>query len=305
MPEVLLRAPSAEDRGAVRALCAVALAGEDDPAGIGDLLVGVGGGGRPRRMAVGVFVDGLVVGVAAAGGRTRADGVITGHLDLIAVHPTHRRAGVGRALVGHVEQWAAGIGAAELWWGNDAPTYAWPGVDLRYPSAHGLAVGLGFDPVREATNMTVDLAQADLETAADELRLAGGGVRISRLDRSSVPGVLDWVATFGGTWAAEVSQAASREPVGCHVARRGDAWVGFACHGANRREWFGPMGTAPSERGQGVGAVLLRRCLADQVAAGLSTAQLAWVGPVSFYERTVGAFVDRRFTLYRKGIASG
>lgn len=153
--------------------------------------------------------------------------------------------------------------------------------------------------------MTVDLAKPDLETVADERRLAGSGVRISRLDRSSVPGVLEWVATFGGTWAAEVSQAVSREPIGCHVARRGDAWVGFACHGANRREWFGPMGTALSERGQGVGAVLLRRCLSDQVAAGLASAQLAWVGPISFYERTVGAFVDRRFTLYRRVLSRG
>ncbi|PZS31624.1 MAG: hypothetical protein DLM58_11405 [Pseudonocardiales bacterium] len=92
MPEALLRAPSADDRDAVRALCAVALGGEDDPGGIADLLVG--GAGGSRRAAVGAFLDGRLVGVAAAGGRTRADAVITGHLDLIAVHPAHRRAGV-------------------------------------------------------------------------------------------------------------------------------------------------------------------------------------------------------------------
>lgn len=301
--EPVLRPPTADDLDDVRALCAIALDGEDDPGGVADLLVG--GVGGPHRMAVTAFAGSLLVGVAAAGSRTRADGLATAHLDLIAVHPSHRRVGVGASLVAFVEQWAAGAGASELWWGNDAPTYAWPGVDLRYQDAHRLAAFLGFDAVREAINMTVDLAAADLETAADERRLAGSGVVVSRLDPASVAGVLAWVASFGGTWAAEVAQSVSRDPVACHVARRGQAWVGFACHGANRRSWFGPMGTAESERGQGVGAVLLRRCLADQFSAGLSSVELAWVGPISFYERTVGACVDRRFTLYRKVLLRG
>jgi GNAT superfamily N-acetyltransferase len=81
---------------------------------------------------------------------------------------------------------------------------------------------------------------------------------------------------------------------------RGDAYVGFACHGVNRAAWFGPMGTLPSEQRHGIGAVLLGRCLADIRRAGHASAQIAWTGPVRFYARAVGARIDRVFWAYRK-----
>lgn len=274
-------------------LCAAALNRDDRPGEIAELLLG-----RPTGVSVGAYDVGSLIGVAAGATRTRADGVVTGHLDLVAVDAAHRRGGVGRALVEHVTQWCAARGSTEMWWGNDAPTYAWPGVEHGYLAARGLAVAMGCEPVREATNLTVRLDGADLATDEDERRLAASGLEIGRLE-SDRDGFLEWVATFGGTWAAEAAQALERSSAGCHVARRATSWVGFACYGGNRRGWFGPMGTADSERGRGVGGVLLRRCLADQRDAGVDAAQIAWVGPVGFYERAVGAVVQRRFTLYR------
>jgi predicted N-acetyltransferase YhbS len=60
------------------------------------------------------------------------------------------------------------------------------------------------------------------------------------------------------------------------------------------------MGTAPNAQGQGIGGVLLRRCLGDLRAAGYGEAQIGWVGPVPFYSGAVGAYIDRVFFLYRK-----
>nr|WP_256862898.1 hypothetical protein [Microbispora sp. GKU 823] len=62
------------------------------------------------------------------------------------------------------------------------------------------------------------------------------------------------------------------------------------------------MGTAEAARGLGVGRVLLRRCLADQAAAGQTSAQIGWVGPLRFYSRTVGARTERVFWLYRRAL---
>ncbi|NUP67682.1 MAG: GNAT family N-acetyltransferase, partial [Nonomuraea sp.] len=76
----------------------------------------------------------------------------------------------------------------------------------------------------------------------------------------------------------------------------------FAAWGA-RPAWFGPMGTAPDARGLGLGGVLLRRCLADQRAAGQASAQIGWVGPLRFYSRAVGARAERVFWLYRRDLA--
>lgn len=86
------------------------------------------------------------------------------------------------------------------------------------------------------------------------------------------------------------------------MAIRGGRYAGFACHGANRRSWFGPMGTLAAERKHGIGSVLLKRCFADMQADGLRTARIGWVGPVRFYARTVGARVERVYWLYRKAL---
>jgi GNAT superfamily N-acetyltransferase len=152
--------------------------------------------------------------------------------------------------------------------------------------------------------MTVDLDRARLESSNDEQRLAQGGVFVRRLRPDDEPRFTEWVRTFGGTWHAEAAGALRRDPVGCHIAVRGEGseseYVGFACHGVNRRAWFGPMGTAESMRGQGVGAVLLRRCLSDQRDAGLRHAEIGWTGPIRFYSRAVGAILDRVFWTYQK-----
>jgi mycothiol synthase len=298
--EVVLRTPSASDLSATRQLCAAALDHDDDPGEIADLLLAPAPG--TDRRCVAAFAAHGLVGVAAGALRTGMH-ASTGHLDLVAVRPDYRRGGVGRALVEHVSAWALARGARELWWGNDAPTYAWPGVDHEYRAAHRLALALGFHAEREASNMTVDLRAADLDTSAEEARLARVGVQVTRLDpadQAELAGFLTWVGSFGGTWRLEAARSLSHAPVGCHVARRGGEWLGFACHGVNRRGWFGPMATAEPARGQGIGAVLLRRCLADQRTAGLTSAQISWAGPVSFYSRTVGATIGRQFTLYRK-----
>ena len=78
--------------------------------------------------------------------------------------------------------------------------------------------------------------------------------------------------------------------------------IGFAAHDANNvgTGWFGPMGTAPEFRGRRIGEVLLKRCLADTRAQGLTQATIPWVGPTEFYERTVRARITRRFVRLEK-----
>lgn len=295
-----LRVARHDDLAAVRVLCETALTADARPGEVAALFLHR----LPDadRLVLVAEADRRVVAVAAAAVRTRAKGRRTGHLDLIAVAGDARRAGLGRRLVHAAQSWAAGRGAKDFWWGADAPVYAWPGIDDDYLAARALAEASGARPAGAAVNCTVDLAAADLSTTTDEARLAAAGIQVERLAPAQVPQLLAWVDTFGGTWSAEAAAAAGRWPAGCHVARRGSSYIGFAGHGSNRSDWFGPMGTAESERGQGVGVVLLRRCLADQRDAGLAEAQIAWVGPVDFYARTVGARVGRHFTLFRQDL---
>jgi hypothetical protein len=61
------------------------------------------------------------------------------------------------------------------------------------------------------------------------------------------------------------------------------------------------MGTGGELRKLGIGGVLLRRCLNDMRELGhVRTAQIGWVGPIPFYARTVDAYVERVYWMYRR-----
>ncbi|WP_433501371.1 GNAT family N-acetyltransferase [Sphaerimonospora sp. CA-214678] len=250
-------------------------------------------GGRRWTALATPDLDGVVlasIGDAADGGGT------AGHVDLLAVHPGAQGRGVGRALMTAAEEWLRGQGATEARFAGNPPCYGWPGIDVRYTPAACLAESLGYERYRIAWNMTAELpVHAEAEDAADLARLAAAGVAV----RSAPVGRRAAVAGFvrrqwNDAWAWEAEQAA-----GCHYAERDGEILGFAAWGS-RPMWFGPMGTAEAARGLGVGRVLLRRCLADQAAAGQRSAQIGWVGPIRFYSRAVAARVERVFWLYRR-----
>ncbi|MEU8144374.1 GNAT family N-acetyltransferase [Nonomuraea sp. NPDC048901] len=219
-----------------------------------------------------------------------------GHLDLLAVHPDARGRGHGRALVGAAEEWLRSEGATQARFAGNPPCYAWPGIDVRYTAAACLAERLGYERYHVAWNMTADLG-ADLSVEEEPARLAEAGVSVHAAvtDRERVAAFVR--EHWNENWAWEAANAA-----GLHYAERDGRILGFAAWGA-RPAWFGPMGTAPEARGLGVGGVLLRRCLAEMRAAGLSSAQIGWVGPLRFYSHAVGARAERVFWLYRRDLA--
>jgi GNAT superfamily N-acetyltransferase len=229
---------------------------------------------------------------------------------MLAVAAPARRRGIGGALLAELEQRLFAAGAAAVMLGGATPTFAWPGVDVRYTAAACLAEARGYAPAMHGVNMTVELETAEangrLATGADERRLAAEGITVRRLVESDREPIAPWLADWGGTWGRETLSTLGRANAGTYIAvlRDGAAdaqYVGFASHGVNRAGWFGPMGTGGPLRKLGIGRVLLRRCLADLRAEGHPTAQICWVGPVAFYARTVDAYVERVFWLYRKG----
>lgn len=223
-----------------------------------------------------------------------------GHIDLLAVRPSARRAGIGRALVGRAEAALARRGAGEVMLAGNPPYFAWPGIDVRYTPAVCAALALGYEHDRTAWNMTADLS-APHPTEADEERLAAAGVTVRRAVPEDVDALAEFArANFGGSWDLEVAHSVGRAGAGCHLAVRGGEILGFAAYGSSRPSWFGPMGTAPAAQGLGIGGVLLHRCLRDQRAAGITQSQIGWVGPVPFYARAAGARIERVFFLYRK-----
>lgn len=269
---------------------------------------------RDGTFLVAVDQTGSVVGTVL-GSRSERDPERM-HLELLAVSPGRRRQGVGRSLVRELVDRARDAGCGELVVKGNPPWYCWPGVDVRYTAAVCLFTSEGFEQVDQMMNMAATLrGQGELlDTTEDEQRLAADGIGVRRLQASDVESLRPWLAGWGGSWEAEALGALRFDPVRCHLAywedgsepaqpaREGGRWLGFAAWGVNAPSVFGPMGTAEAARGRGIGSVLLRRCLADQYVDQFDLAEIGWVGPVAFYSRTVGAYINRIFWSYRKSL---
>ena len=297
---MVIRPAVLADAAGIRVLCEESLSLDPDAADLPRVLRASPG----AQVALVSEAAGTVTGIACGALRPHPGGV-RGHVDLLAVAPAARGAGTGTRLLAAVEEALRSGGATEISLGQGPPVWLWPGVDPRYTAMACLAERSGYRRCGEEVNMAVDLGAAPLDTETGEHRLAAAGITVRRAAPAESGDLAAWLqqGPWGDLpWAAEAKLAFARDPPGCHVATRDGAYVAFACHGCNRRTWFGPMGTLESEQQHGVGTVLLRRCLADLRAAGHRSAQIGWTGPVHFYARAVGARIDRVFWSYSKAL---
>lgn len=235
--------------------------------------------------------------VADDGGAGAAGAVVhgtgdqrVGFVQLVAVRPEARRQGTGKALVEALIRWAVDThGATALAAGGAAPFYLWPGVDVHATPALCLFESLGFRPRGSELNMSFP---------SDHRAPAPAGVELRRaLDEADVAAGLEFVGRHWPNWVAETRRAVDHGT--CHLAWTAGAGeprvVGFGCHSVNRLGWLGPMGTDPDRRAGGTGNALLGAIATDLMAAGVSSVEVAWVGPVRFYAKAAGATVSRSF----------
>lgn len=102
--------------------------------------------------------------------------------------------------------------------------------------------------------------------------------------------VSEWVeSNFSAYWASEVRVAFAAKPITCWIAQRENEILGFACYDTTTRGFFGPTGTKEEERGRGIGKILTIKALKSLRELGFAYGIIGGVGPVSYYEKIVGA----------------
>lgn len=232
----------------------------------------------------------------------RAPQEATGAIKLIAVDAKVRRLGIGATLAAHLERVLTFRGCRAVRLGESPPNYLQPGIDQDAVDAIGFFESRGYRSFSTVHDMRCELYEADLSTTDDESRLAGRGVVVRRATAADMASLTRAVREYWGGWLPEVRIAMSHDPPAVHVAAVASEVVAFSAHSSNNQSigWFGPMGTVPESRGIGVGTVLLRRCLRDLRDYGFAQAVIPWVGPVTFYERAVGARVERTYLRFEK-----
>jgi ribosomal protein S18 acetylase RimI-like enzyme len=243
-------------------------------------------------------VDGEIAAVIAAVVRrgTTADSERKSFVKLIGVAPRWQRRGWGTRLLAEVERRLATRGVRVVRVFADSPSHLLPGVDYRLTSLVSLLDRHGYEPEWPAVNMGADLTRAPLETSDEEKRLISAEVQISRLALDEAEAFQVYLASqWHWEWQIEPMRSLRRDPVSCFVATIQGEFVGFAAYDIGGAGSFGPMGVRSDLRRHGIGGVLLKRCLADMRDKGYATADIQWVGPISFYARQVGARISRCF----------
>jgi hypothetical protein len=131
----------------------------------------------------------------------------------------------------------------------------------------------------------------DLPSHSPQLdRLRQRGIELRRGLVPEKYEVITWVRrNFSEHWASETDVAFSRQPVSCFLAMKEGDIIGFACHDATCRNFFGPTGVEPQQRNSGIGTALLSACLEDMKHQGFGYAIIGGVGPATYYSKAVGA----------------
>jgi predicted N-acetyltransferase YhbS len=230
----------------------------------------------------------------------------TGFLDALAVDPAVRQRGVASTLLSTMEDRLTRAGSERLAIGGNISHYAWPGVDLGYTAALCFAERHGYRRVSALQNMDVRLDRWVPDRAVEVLDRHESASSVRRATPGDWPRLEDFIQTgFTEVWTGEARLALHRDIPTIFIASRDERITGFACHGVYRYDWFGPLGVDPDSRGQGLGEALLLLCLDDLAAAGVALAQIAWIGPMAFYSKTVDARCGRVFAVLEKNPAQG
>lgn len=96
---------------------------------------------------------------------------------------------------------------------------------------------------------------------------------------------------FSFRWVDECRVAFAFQPSTCYIAVKGGRVIGFCCYDATYRDFLGPLGVMESERSQGIGEALLRKCMLSMREAGYGYGIIGWASPKAapMYERCFGA----------------
>lgn len=226
------------------------------------------------------------------------------YIKLMGVAPAFQRSGVGTALLCEAEAFAKRHQAKRLRWYDVPKNYFMPGLDPFYSKTIAFVERNGFKRNGDAVNLSADLAQ-NWDTSSAELKLNEIGIKLKRASKADFKTVLDWIREEFPLWEYEVNNALNENPSAVHLAfEKENEWIGFAAFNGNNKgtAWFGPMGTSQRARRNGIGAVLLKRCLADLQKQGYKESIIPWVAPIPFYVNYANAKVNRVFWRYEKQI---
>lgn len=248
------------------------------------------------------------------------------------VDPQWRRQGIGRRLLRLAEDFARARGRKTLYFASYAPNYFVPGLDAAlYPEGAAFLQSLGFSTVYPCAAMDRSLVGYALppEVASLRAQREKEGYRFGPLTVDRVAETIRFAnEAFNPDWGRAIREAILRgvplhqiliatdcRPNAVADQERNAAGqpqhgrvVGFAMYGAydGVGERFGPFGVAETQRGLGLGKILLHLTMHEMRARGLHSSWFLWTGedsPAGHLYLSAGYHITRRFNVLKKSLA--
>lgn len=224
-----------------------------------------------------------------------------GYITLLAVDRDYRRQGIATRLWEQVKVFFRSRGVQAVIVGTFAPNYFVPGVDqVAYAHAIEFLKAQGFTiPV---TVLSMDSCLVDLKTpdwiTAKEAQLVSEGLSFEVFQPEHTLPLLEHLREcFPGDWQRYVRESMVRKTMGhferseIYVAMHDGKCLGFCQH---EHERFGPFGVDERERGRGIGAVLLLKCLHGMKALAIHNAWFMSTTDDAAKVYTQGGFKETR-----------
>lgn len=253
------------------------------------------------ELALAVWQDDAPEAIAMAVCRNEADGLAAG-FKFFGVAENRLRQGLMTSLFNTLEERLKERGVSNVGIGFTRPNYITAGLDPRYTPAASFLMRRGYQKGGDVFNMDVDLTASDFSTDVLENKLLQGGITVRGLlpeEDSLLERAFEVCGSSEG-WRYQVRTAFRQSPPAVIVAFQNDDPIAFACFDGVRPGWFGPMATAQSARGEGIGTATYLKCLQMMKERGYNTCVINAVGPLPFYARTSAAVVSRVFWLFSK-----
>jgi len=225
-----------------------------------------------------------------------------GYIKLLCVNPNFRHIGTATSLYKNIEDQMRKKGVGKIRVYESYPNYFMPGVDPFYTEAVCFFEKNGFKKFGDTSNLTADLSLVNFDTQEEENKLKLQNIICRRAEKKDFPGIMKWIDEDFNAWISEVNESFNNDPVSLFIAEQNGVIGAFSAFEVNNKGtgWFGPMGTANSLRGKGIGGILFKKCLADMKNIGYSKAIIPWVGPIPFYMKYANSKVSRIFWRYEK-----
>jgi GNAT superfamily N-acetyltransferase len=219
------------------------------------------------------------------------------YLKVCIVDKKYRRQGIGSMMLEEIIRRAR----RKIHWyddiryGDSAPRYWQPGVDLRHTSLVFFLKKHGFLIRGTRYNLT-----CSLDTITKKPESERNGFKLERVKPSDFKATVQFVKkNFRlGFWSREVPITYENHPPTTFIAKeKTGVIVGFASHSTFFPGCFGPTGVKKALRGKGIGSELLRWCLWDMKQDGIDTCTIMWVtgDTIKFYSKVLGAYIHPVF----------